>query len=274
VSYGPLIAKSDLMQLLAEALERDPEQRLLLYVHGFNNSVNDALTGMARLKQGGRLPGIPMIYSWAAGKSLVRSSPDRWGVYDGYGHDIQIASSSCEAFRSFLVDLTTKVGAEHVILFGHSHGAKLIHSALTDCEFQRRPVPEFNGMFADVIYAAPDIDRDQFLQSYGQLAGVATRVMFYASDKDGALDASGNIARGGLRRLGVGGTGLTMVEGVTAIDASALEGIGDAEFGHAYAFVNKVVLADMAATLEGKTPTCREVLSTAPEAWRLLPTCP
>lgn len=255
------------------ALEQRPGERILLYVHGFNNSVEDALTGIVRLKLDGELPGIPMLYSWASGKEILRFNGNNLlrPAYDGYGHDIQIAASSCQQFRAFLLDLAKAVTPENIILFGHSHGARLVHAALTDCEFRGELPGAFPGKFNNVVYAAPDIDTDQFLQSFQQLASVASKVTIYASDKDFALDASGNLARGGLPRLGVGGPNMTVVAGVDSVDASELPGI-EAEFGHAYAFLDETVMADVKATLEGApSHPCRS--GDAASGFRLVSNC-
>lgn len=253
------IARADFFAAAKKALEQRPGERILLYVHGFNNSVEDALSGIVRLKLDGELPGIPMLYSWAAGKDILRFNGNNLlrPAYDGYGHDIQIAASSCQQFRIFLLDLAKAVTPQKVILFGHSQGARLVHAALTDCEFRGEPPEPFPGKFDNVIYAAPDIDTDQFLQSFQQLANVASQVTIYASDKDFALDASANFARGGLPRLGAGGPGMTVVAGIDSVDASGLPGIGDAEFGHAYAFLDETVMADARATLTGAAHPCR-----------------
>lgn len=252
---GGLVDQNDFLEAAVSALTENPNERILLYVHGFNNSVEDALTGIVRLKLDGQLPGLPMIYSWAAGKDILRfNGSNLWRpAFDGYGHDIQIASSSCQQFRTFLLALSRAIDPERIILFGHSHGAKLVHAALTDCEFRGETPERFPGRFDNVVYAAPDIDNDQFLQSFQQLGNVASKVTVYASDKDFALDASTNFARGGLKRLGVGGPAMTVVAGIDSVDASQLPGIGDAEFGHAYAFLDETVMADIKATLEGAT---------------------
>ncbi|MBL8594265.1 MAG: alpha/beta hydrolase, partial [Devosia sp.] len=178
---------------------------------------------------------------------------------------------SCQQFRAFLLDLAKAVTPENIILFGHSHGARLVHAALTDCEFRGELPGAFPGKFNNVVYAAPDIDTDQFLQSFQQLASVASKVTIYASDKDFALDASGNLARGGLPRLGVGGPNMTVVAGVDSVDASDLPGI-EAEFGHAYAFLDETVMADVKATLEGApSHPCRS--GDAASGFRLVSNC-
>lgn len=123
-----------------------------------------------------------------------------------------------------------------------------------------------------MIYAAPDIDTDQFLQSFQQLANVASKVTVYASDKDFALDASANLARGGLPRLGIGGPTMTVVAGVDSVDASGLPDIGKPEVGHAYAFLDETVMADARATLEdAPSHPCRS--GDAASGFRLVSNC-
>ncbi|WP_417308189.1 alpha/beta hydrolase [Devosia sp.] len=249
------------------------DQRFLLYIHGFNNSVEDALITMARMKQRGGLPGIPVIYSWAAGKDLLRVN---WGnlsrpLYSGYSRDVQMASNSCLAFREFLLRFAKEVGADNVVLVAHSHGAKLLHSALTDCEFQEAtPVP-FPGQFDSVIYAAPDIDLEQFQQSFAQVEAKAERIAIYMSANDFAIDASTNFIRGGLPRLG-GGSQTVFGSMIQGIDATKIT--GNEESGHSYVFLHPKALNDMRLFLAGESPPrdCLASMGTG-KGWELTTTC-
>ena len=248
------------------------EKRILLYVHGFNNSVEDALLAMARLKQRGRLPGVPVIYSWAAGKGLARPNFENATFYSGYSRDVQMASNSCFAFSSFLADLSTRFGAGNIILVAHSHGAKLVHSALTGCEFRSEAVTYVGGRFDSVIYAAPDIDLDQFDQSFATLANMAERVAIYVSSQDQAIWASSNVIRGGMPRVG-GAVRKDFGNAIEVIDASSITDPSK-DAGHSYAFINYQALSDMRRFLNGEVAAdrCLEPINgTGPGWW--LPEC-
>ncbi len=255
---------------LAEA--QGDEKRILLYVHGFNNSVEDALLAMARLKQRGRLPGVPLIYSWAAGKGLARPNFENATFYSGYSRDVQMASNSCFAFSSFLAELSTRFGASNIMLVAHSHGAKLVHSALTGCEFRSEAVAYAGAPFDSVIYAAPDIDLDQFDQSFATLAGMAERVAVYVSSQDQAIWASSNVIRGGMPRVG-SALRIDFGEAIEVIDASSITDTSK-DAGHSYAFINYRALSDMRRFLNGEVAEdrCLEPVNGSGPGW-WLPEC-
>lgn len=261
---------SGLETALAQA--QGDEKRILLYVHGFNNSVEDALLAVARLKQRGRLPGIPLIYSWAAGKGLARPNFENATFYSGYSRDVQMASNSCFAFSAFLAELSARFGAGNIILVAHSHGAKLVHAALTGCEFRSEAVTYAGAPFDSVIYAAPDIDLDQFDQSFATLADMAKRIAIYVSSQDQAIWASSNVIRGGMPRVG-GALRTDFGEAIEVIDASSITDTSK-DSGHSYAFINYRALTDMRRFLNGEVAAdrCLEpVDGTGPGWW--LPEC-
>lgn len=255
---------------LAEA--QGDDKRILLYVHGFNNSVEDALLAVARLKQRGQLPGVPLIYSWAAGKGLARPNFENATFYSGYSRDVQMASNSCFAFSSFLADLSARFGAGNIILVGHSHGAKLVHAALTGCEFRTGAVTYAGAPFDSVIYAAPDIDLDQFDQSFATLAGMAGRVAVYMSSQDQAIWASSNVIRGGMPRVG-GAARRDFGDAIEVIDASSITDTSK-DSGHSYAFTSYRALSDMRRFLNGEVADdrCLEPINGAGPGW-WLPEC-
>ena len=257
---------------IAQELAGAEDDRILLYVHGFNNSVEDALLAMARLKQRGQLPGIPLIYSWAAGDGLARANIQNLSVYSGYSRDVQVASNSCVAFSSFLSELSDRFGANRIMLVAHSHGAKLVHAALTGCEFRSGTVTYAGAPFDSVVYAAPDIDPYQFDQSFGVLAGMAKRVAIYVSDRDDAIKASSNLIRGGMPRLG-GASRIDFGDGIEVVNASSITDPGK-DSGHSYALTNFLALSDMRRFLNGAAAAdrCLEPINgTGPGWW--LPEC-
>lgn len=248
---------ADRPDFLAALVAAAPEEagKYLLYVHGFNNSVEDALLSLTRLKQRGQLPGVPVIYSWPAGKEQARYDSSKSPLpYLGYGHDIQLASNECPVFRQFLLDFTGAVGAQNVILIAHSHGAKLVHSALTDCEFMGEPPPRLAEKLHSLIYLAPDIDLEQFSASFAQLEGQASRTTIYVSTRDLAIQTSGNVMRGGLLRLAQ--TAEFFADWLETVDASDITEPGF-EFGHSYGMVHRAALNDIRLTIEGEKPPRR-----------------
>ena len=77
-------------------------------------------------------------------------------------------------------------------------------------------------LFNQVILAAPDIDRDLFIELAGKVQGVADAFTLYASNNDRALQAAKLVARGVPRAGDVPVDGPVVVSGLNTIDASTL----------------------------------------------------
>jgi esterase/lipase superfamily enzyme len=93
-----------------------------------------------------------------------------------------------------------------------------------------------------VIFAAPDIGRDNFVQLAEAFSGHAQRCTLYASSRDVALKASRAVH--GYPRAGEAGTSLVVVNGVDTIDASKVDTslIG---LHHSYFGSKRSILSDM-----------------------------
>lgn len=107
---------------------------------------------------------------------------------------------------------------------------------------------------AHLIMAAPDVDRDMFIQDISGVSKVTKGLTLYASKNDKALQLSKRIA-GNIARAGdVPDSGPVVLPGVWTIDVSL---IGDELFGlnHSTFATTRNVLNDLAILLtEGKAP--------------------
>ena len=113
------------------------------------------------------------------------------------------------------------------------------------------------AVIAQLVMAAPDVDRDVFLQGIPNVAKVAKGLTLYASANDKALllwkRVAGNVPRAG----DVPASGpIVMNPPMTTIDASA---IGDELFGlnHNAFATTRNVLNDLKILLESGTPPPR-----------------
>ncbi|MFK5047928.1 alpha/beta hydrolase, partial [Klebsiella pneumoniae] len=74
------------------------------------------------------------------------------------------------------------------------------------------PLPQDAARLGQIVFAAPDIDRDRFVQLAARFKGCARRCTLYASSRDVALLASKVVH--GYPRAGEAGEALTVVDGV------------------------------------------------------------
>jgi esterase/lipase superfamily enzyme len=239
----------------------------LIFVHGFNTTFDDAAFQLAQIvwdlqyNRQGAFKGLPVLYSW----------PSRGEVLD-YNYDRESALGARDGFMALLRNLRERhhIGRVHVL--AHSMGNFLTLDALAAAAGSGSPVN-----ISDLIMAAPDVDRNQFIQEIPKIEPICARLTLYASAADKALAASKAFA-GGIPRAGdVPGSGPIILSGLDTIDVTAM---GDDMFGmnHSVFAQARELLDDMALLLiEGHRPprlaTERGIPegSTTPDYWRYAP---
>lgn len=110
-----------------------------------------------------------------------------------------------------------------------------------------------NLIINQIILAAPDIDKDVFIQVImPKIKGIA-RLTLYSSDKDKALETS-RIIQGNYFRLGEGGENIVVVDGIESIDASQVD---TDLLGHGYFAGTQSLLNDIHMVFLGLSPDKR-----------------
>jgi esterase/lipase superfamily enzyme len=219
----------------------DPRRAVLIYVHGFANSFEDAVRRGAQLAYDLPFDGAMLVYSW----------PSR-GEADpvAYFRDDKTIAGSQAPLRAFLETVIEQTGAERVHLLAHSMGALLVSRTLKEMADQ------YPGTrFDQVVLAAPDIDTTAFRRTFAPaLQKIAQRVTVYASRYDKALDLAQ--AASTYPRVGQAGASLLVLPGLDIIDASSA---GPTEFGHGYFSGSNAVLADLRELLLDRPPASRRL---------------
>jgi esterase/lipase superfamily enzyme len=229
---------------LSERVGKSKQKEVVVFIHGFNNSFEEAARKMAQLTWDMQFDGAPILYSWPSRNKLL-----------GYTEDEDTVQWTAFHLRAFLEELAERSDAKKIHLIAHSMGNRALTAALQVIAAKRqRGAPT---LFDQVVLAAPDIGADTMELLAGEVRPVAKRMTLYASDSDDALILS-KYLHGGLRAGGKD-TFLLIAPGIDTIDASAAR----TDFmGHAY-FDNSVnIITDI-----------QKMFSTAasPEARRLKP---
>ncbi|MDX2257402.1 MAG: alpha/beta hydrolase, partial [Hyphomicrobiaceae bacterium] len=111
----------------------------------------------------------------------------------------------------------------------------------------RRALPE-GAVLSQLILAAPDVDRDNFENIVGSIAGIAEGITLYAAANDQALLVSRQV-NGGIPRAGdVPPEGPIVMPGVDTIDATitSMDSLGINHSGYAE---NNALLEDIKALI-------------------------
>ncbi|MBL9147242.1 MAG: alpha/beta hydrolase [Phycisphaerae bacterium] len=174
---------------LAALLRQSPRKEALIFVHGFNNSFEDAVIRAAELSHILGREFVPIMYSWPAGSG--------GGFLRGYQHDIESAEFTIYHFKEFLRAVADTPGLERIHILAHSRGNVMLTSAIREIFLEEGGVPrvaDFRRRYKlhNVILAAADLDMEvaqQRVVAEGVGLGVE-RITIYICASDKALDLS------------------------------------------------------------------------------------
>lgn len=216
---------------------------ILVFVHGYNVSFEDAARRTAQMANDLDFAGAPLFYSWP--------SQANWRKYRVDEKNVEL---SVDQLKGFLLDVAQQSGADTINLIAHSMGNRALTSALKEIDVAASGEQQ---LFNQVVLAAPDIDADIFKQRIAPaITSKARHVTLYASANDLALVASREFNSGD-PRAGDAGNDLVVVPGIDTIDVSA----GDSSLlGHSYYGESASVLGDIARLLHDQPPAARGYL--------------
>ena len=236
-------------ELLKEQIDKQSTRRVMVFVHGFNNSFSFAARRLAEFSSRINFDGVVVMFSWPSSNKLRL-----------YMKDYDETEQSCPRFTYALNAIHQFIENVRIDVVAHSMGAKLLYHSLTAGKGGRCEAPSVE--LNDIVLAAPDISVSTFKESLGKFGNKTQQITLYASSKDKALLASSSGLRGGAPRLGQGGENLTVLEGMHSLDASRVEHNSVSDLtAHAYVFVNEIVVRDLQELLMyDKKPDSRSCL--------------
>jgi esterase/lipase superfamily enzyme len=161
----------DISTAMRDASESGEEPHALFFLHGFNVSFENAAIRAAQIGYDLKVTGATAFFSW----------PSR-GSVAAYPVDEASIEASEAAITSFLVDFTANCGAKKVHVIAHSMGNRGFLRALQRIAAD----PETRGRvkFGQIVLAAPDVDRDLFLDLAHLYTAHGERTTLYTSDGD------------------------------------------------------------------------------------------
>lgn len=233
------LPENEYFSALAARVNASPRREVLVFVHGFNISFAEAAQRTAQLQYDLDFAGPAVLFSWTS-KASVRPSK--------YQEDERSVEAGLGLLVSFLEDLQ-RARPERIHVIAHSMGGRALMRALE--EMARRAAENPRPRFAQIILAAPDMDRDEFIRLAPATAGMAQRVTLYASAVDRALAVAGDSHK--VPRAGESGDFVIVLPAIDTVDVSAVGG-GWFTFGHSYYGENRAVLADIYQLLHNNTP--------------------
>src|SRR5258705_6115452 len=175
--------RGQLGELIAEAQERS----ILLYIHGFRYTFEEAVLDAVQISDSAGFHGDTMMFSW----------PSKAGLFD-YVSDRESAMWSRDAFERVLDAMMLSRSRARVHLVAHSMGTMITLEGL------RQIYARYGDAAADkigaVVFASPDIDIDVFSSSIERLGPLARKITIVTATNDRALALSRRLA-GGITRI-------------------------------------------------------------------------
>ncbi|MBR0896783.1 alpha/beta fold hydrolase [Bradyrhizobium tropiciagri] len=162
--------------------------KAMVFIHGFNNRFDDAVYRYAQFVEDGRLPVIPVLFSWPSQGAANLGS---------YEHDRKVAMQSGVSLSQLLAVVTSNPSVNEITLVCHSMGCLVTLDAL------RVKVPRGGTMskLKNVALVAPDVAFDEFIKVVEGMGPRRPRIGLFLSQDDVALKISKSIS-GGTNRVG------------------------------------------------------------------------
>ena len=153
---------------------------VLVFVHGFNTSFDEARLRTAQIVADSRFGGVPVMFTWPSKNQLF-----------GYVSDKESATASRDALQELLTQISATPGVGKIHVLAHSMGGWLAMEALRQSAIAGHR--DLDGHMGEIMLASPDIDIDVFASQMAHLR--PAKVTVFATANDRALSLSSTIAQ-------------------------------------------------------------------------------
>jgi esterase/lipase superfamily enzyme len=174
---------------LTTAAKASRRSTAMIFVHGFNNRLDDAAYRLAQIVQDSKAPVIPVLFSWPS-QAVV-------GL-DAYNADREIAGQSSGALDQLIDTVALNPNVQAITVLCHSMGCLPTLDALRSRSMRAGKI---GAKVKNVLLVAPDVDAISFQEQMQQMGNARPRFALFLSQDDHALKISKSIA-GGATRLG------------------------------------------------------------------------
>lgn len=211
------------------------ERRVLLFIHGYNNTFSDAALRTAQIWADLELKGLPAFFSWPSGGATLRYTVDEASIDVSERH-----------LSAFLRALAARSGARRLDVIAHSMGNRALLRVVANAA---NSVADSGIRFGQVFLVAPDVDLELFEQLASAYPKLSERTTLYVSRSDKAVLASETLHR--YPRTGAPPP-FAHVGRIDTVEVSADQGL--VALGHSYFAEFIPVLDDIRALIMNGSP--------------------
>lgn len=221
--------------------------RVMVYIHGFNNDFNDGIGALANIWHYSGRQSLPMVYSWPAGNTGPLA----------YFRDVESGEFSVFHVKEYLRMLASIPEVKTIDIVAHSRGNVVITDALRELLIEARAsgrAPKQALKTGILVMAAPDLDigvtqqrlvAERFAEAFEQIS-------IYANPDDSALALSKVIGKT-TRLGGIDADSFTEAQIQNAARTGTVHYIlvedSRGELGHSYFRENPAVMSDIVLAL-------------------------
>lgn len=178
---------TDFRQSLQGELRDRGQTDVVVYVHGFNNTMAEGVYRVAQMHHDLAVPGVAVHYAWPS-----RGSPL------GYVHDRESVLFARSGFEALLNEVAA-AGADDIVIVAHSMGAFVTMETLR--QMVLRDGSRALDHIAGVVLISPDLDVDVFRAQAAEIGELPQPFVIFGSSRDRVLGVSATLA-GAEGRLG------------------------------------------------------------------------
>jgi esterase/lipase superfamily enzyme len=245
--------EAEFLEQLHQRLAMAQDKEVLLFVHGFNNSFDEAARLQAELWHFLGRRGVPILYSW----------PAAHGGLFGYFIDRESGEFTIFHLKDFLRLVASSPQVERLHILAHSRGTDVVTTALRELVIETRAAgrnPRETLRIANLVLAAPDLDMDIVRQRLmaEQFGPAIGQITIYTTQADKALGASqtlmGGTRFGRVQAADLGQREQRIFTEVTNVNIIDVQGV-DSLIGHGYFHSNPAASSDLILILrDGSRP--------------------
>jgi esterase/lipase superfamily enzyme len=238
-------------ETLAARLAQTPRKEVFIFVHGFNNTLDDGVMTTAELWHFLGREGVPICYTWPAGMGIF-----------AYEYTLASTDFTVYHFKQALRLIASCPEVEKVNIIAHSRGTEVTTDTVRELYIELRATTDVQKTLklGTVILAAADIDLDVAIARNGteRIGRAAERSALYICHRDKALGLSGWLFGG--ERVGDVDPKIFNKEEIEALRHSQMLQLIDARVkklgshGHSYFHANPAVSSDLVLLMRYHLP--------------------
>ena len=180
-----------MQRAIASRLKSSDQKDLILYVHGFNNSFEDAVLELSDVWHFSGRHGVPIAYTWPSGT----------GNLLGYFTDRESGEYTVYHLKETIRILSAMPEVENIHILAHSRGTDITTTALRELVIESRAAgknPVNTLKIKNLMLAAPDLDYGVVTQrliaeKFGPAIG---QITIYMNEGDSALGVAQTLMKG------------------------------------------------------------------------------